>query len=312
MPPQLTLVHSMSQSHKAALIGAGPLAGLFAFVAWGVSGAYFHAVGFASALEILSHRIVWSVILTLVLIFALGRKASLMQLLSSARTIGVLCITSLLIAGNWLIYIWSVNHGHAIEASLGYYIMPLVMLVLGRIFLKETLNRIQVLSVVIVSLGVVNLLVFFGTLPWIALCLALLFSFYGLLRKLVPADPIAGLFVECLALLPVALIYLAWLQSQGKMAFLHTSTGNDAMLIGLGAMTTIPLVMFAFAARNMKFGALGLMQYINPTIQLCVAVLLFGEPFTQAHLITYIFVWCGMAIFTWDNLRTSRAARANS
>ncbi|OKH88980.1 permease [Thalassospira sp. TSL5-1] len=294
------------------MIGAGPLAGLFAFVAWGISGAYFHAVGFASALEILSHRIVWSVILTLVLIFALGRKAALMQLLGSARTIGVLCITSLLIAGNWLIYIWSVNHGHAIEASLGYYIMPLIMLVMGRIFLKETLNRIQILSVVIVSLGVVNLLVFFGTLPWIALGLAFLFGFYGLLRKMVPADPIAGLFVECLALLPIALIYLGWLQSKGDMVFLHTSTGNDAMLIGLGAMTTIPLVMFAFAARNMKFGALGLMQYVNPTIQLCVAVLLFGEPFTQAHLITYIFVWCGLAIFTWDNLRTSRAARANS
>ncbi|RCK43458.1 permease [Thalassospira profundimaris] len=302
----------MSQSHKPALIGIGPLAGLGAFCFWGISGAYFHAVGFAGAMEILSHRIVWSVVLTLVLIFALGRKASLLQLLGSARTIGVLCMTGLLIAGNWLIYIWSVNHGHAIEASLGYYIMPLIMLVLGRIFLKETLNRVQVLSVIIVSLGVLNLLAFFGTVPWIALGLAFLFGFYGLLRKMVPADPIAGLFVECLALLPIALIYLGWLESRDELVFLQTSTANQAMLIGLGAMTTIPLVLFAFAARNMKFGALGLMQYINPTLQLCVAVLLFGEPFTQAHLITYIFVWCGLALFTWDNLRTSRAARANS
>jgi chloramphenicol-sensitive protein RarD len=302
----------MSIANKPALIGAGPLAGLFAFITWGVAGAYFHAVGFADAMEILSHRILWSAILTLVLIFALGRKSALMDLLRSARTMGLLFITSLLIAGNWLIYIWSVNHGHALEASLGYYIMPLIMLVLGRVFLNEKLNRIQILSVVIVSAGVLNLLIFFGTLPWIALSLAFLFGFYGLLRKMIPADPIAGLFVECLTLLPAALIYLGWLQSNGEMAFLHTGPGHDALLIGLGVMTTVPLVMFAFAARNMKFGALGLMQYINPTLQLVVAVLLFGENFTHAHLITYIFVWCGLALFTWDNLRTARRLRANS
>jgi chloramphenicol-sensitive protein RarD len=144
------------------------------------------------------------------------------------------------------------------------------------------------------------------------MALALFFSFYGLLRKLIPADPIAGLFVECLTLLPFALIYLGWLQSTDQLAFLHTGIQNDAMLVGLGIMTTIPLVMFAFAARNMKFSALSLMQYVNPTIQMFVAVLLFGENFTRAHLITYIFVWCGMALFTWDNLRTARQLRANS
>jgi chloramphenicol-sensitive protein RarD len=302
----------MDQTKKPALIGAGPLAGLAAFFTWGVAGAYFHAVGFAGAFEILSHRILWSALLTLILTFALGRRAELARLLGSARTLGVLIITSLLIAGNWLIYIWSVNHGHALEASLGYYIMPLIMLILGRFFLNEQLNRVQMVSVVIVTLGVLNLLVFFGHLPWIALSLAFLFGFYGLLRKMIPADPIAGLFVECLVLCPVALGYLVWENHQGTLAFLHTTPLHDAMLIGLGVMTTFPLVMFTYAARNMRFGALGLMQYINPTMQFFVAVFLFGEHFTRAHMITYILVWIGLAIFTWDNLQSSRRIRANS
>ncbi|MFH1804893.1 MAG: EamA family transporter RarD [Pseudomonadota bacterium] len=302
----------MATPKKPALIGPGPLAGLVAFLTWGLSGVYFKAVGFAGAMEILSHRILWSTLLTIILVFALGRRTALMTLLSSWRTVGILFVTSLLVAGNWLIYIWSVNHGHALEASLGYYIMPLIMLVLGRVFLKETLNRVQIISVAIVCLGVLNLLIFFGTLPWIALSLATLFGFYGLLRKMMPADPIAGLFVECLLLCPVGLVYLVWLQGTGNMTFLHTTMVNDLMLVGLGVMTTLPLVMFAFAARNMRFSALGLMQYLNPTVQFLVAVLLFGEVFTNAHLITYILVWAGLALFTWDNICTTRQSRRNS
>lgn len=302
----------MSSSQKPALIGAGPLAGLGAFVIWGFLGFYFKIIDFASPFEILAHRILWSAILTLTLVFVLKRRARLWDLLSSKRTMGLLFISSLLIAGNWVIYIWSVHIGHALEASLGYYIMPLIMLILGRIFFGEKLNRIQIVSVLICFAGVLNLLVFFGSLPWIALSLSLLFGFYGVIRKFVPADPIAGLFVECLLLSPMAFGYLVWLNASGTMAFTNLGIGHDALLVSLGAVTTIPLVLFAFAARNMKFSALGLMQYLNPTIQFFVAVLLLGETFTQAHMITYALVWIGLGIFTSDNLRTARQLRRKS
>ncbi|WP_417814657.1 EamA family transporter RarD [Thalassospira alkalitolerans] len=302
----------MSSSQKPALIGAGPLAGLGAFTIWGFLGLYFKIIGFTGPFEILAHRILWSVILTLLLVFALGRRAKLWELLSSARTMGLLFLSSLLIAGNWLIYIWAVHIGHALEASLGYYIMPLIMLILGRVFFGERLNRVQIISVIICCAGVLNLLIFVGSLPWIALSLALLFGFYGVIRKFVPADPIAGLFVECLVLTPFAFGYLIWLNASGDMVFGHLGIGSDVMLILLGAITTVPLILFAFAARNMKFSALGLMQYLNPTIQFFVAVLLFGETFTTAHMITYGLVWIGLGVFTWDNLNTARRMRAKS
>ena len=282
----------MSSQDKPALIGAGPLAGLGAFTIWGIFGLYFKMVSFAVPLEILSHRIIWSAVLTFAMIFALGRRKQLWVLISSAKTIGLLFLSSLLVAGNWVIYIWAVNTGNALEASLGYYIMPLIMLILARIFFAEKLNRVQILSVGICALGVLNLLVSYGHLPWIALSLSSLFGFYGVIRKFVPADPIAGLFVECALITQIALGYM--------------------LFIGLGVCTTIPLVLFAYAARNMKFSVLGLMQYLNPTLQFIVAVLVFGETFTSAHMVTYGLVWFGLGIFTWDNLRTVRKNRRNS
>lgn len=302
----------MSQQEKPALLGPGPLAGLGAFICWGFFGLYFKQVAYATPLEILSHRIVWSAILTLILVFMLGRRKKLWELISSARTIGLLFLSSLLVAGNWLLYIWAVNSAHALEASLGYYIMPLIMLILGRIFFAESLNRIQILSVAICTAGVLNLLVFYGEMPWVAVGLSTLFGFYGVIRKFVPADPIAGLFVECILLTPFALGYLIWLGSTGEMAFGNIGLVEDALLIGLGICTTVPLVLFAYAARNMKFSALGLMQYLNPTLQFFVAVLIFGEIFTNSHMVTYALVWFGLAIFTWDNLRSARQNRAKS
>ncbi|CAM3478211.1 EamA family transporter RarD [Thalassospira profundimaris] len=302
----------MSSQEKPALIGPGPLAGLGAFTIWGAFGLYFKQVGFAEPFEILAHRILWSAVLTLILVLALGRRKKLLELISSTRTIGLLFLSSILVAGNWVIYIWAINSGNALEASLGYYIMPLVMLLLGRVFFAEKLNRVQLVSVAICTIGVLNLLVFYGHLPWIALSLSTLFAFYGVIRKFVPADPIAGLFVECALLSPVTLGYIFWLESQGDAAFGHIGIAQDALLIGLGILTTIPLVLFAFAARNMKFSALGLMQYINPTLQFLIAVLVFGEAFTTAHMVTYGLVWFGLGIYSWDNLRTARQNRAKS
>lgn len=302
----------MSSTEKPALIGAGPLAGLGAFTIWGTFGLYFKQVAFAGPVEILAHRIIWSAVLTLVLVFALGRRKQLWALISSLKTIGLLFLSSLLIAGNWIIYIWAVNGGHALEASLGYYIMPLVMLTLGRVFFGEKLNRVQMLSVAICALGVLNLLVFYGHLPWIALSLSTLFAFYGVIRKFVPADPIAGLFVECALITPISLGYMFWLDRHGGAAFGTIGITQDALLIGLGICTTVPLVMFAYAARNMKFSALGLMQYLNPTLQFFIAVLVFGEAFTTVHMVTYALVWLGLGVYSWDNLRTARQNRRKS
>ena len=302
----------MSSQEKPALIGPGPLAGLGAFTAWGTFGLYFKQVAFAGPFEVLSHRIIWSALLTLVLVLALGRRKKLLELISSTRTIGLLFLSSLLVAGNWVIYIWAINSGNALEASLGYYIMPLVMLLLGRFFFAEKLNRVQMFSVAICAVGVLNLLVFYGHLPWSALSLSTLFAFYGVIRKFVPADPIAGLFVECALITPITLGYMFWLESHGGAAFGHIGIVQDALLIGLGVLTTIPLVLFAFAARNMKFSALGLMQYLNPTLQFLIAVMVFGEAFTTAHMVTYALVWLGLGVYSWDNLRTARQNRAKS
>lgn len=302
----------MSSTQKPALIGAGPLAGLGAFTIWGTFGIYFKLISFAGPAEILAHRIIWSAVLTLILVFAFGRRKELWKLISSVKTLGFLFLSSLLVAGNWLVYIWAVNSGNALEASLGYYIMPLVMLLLGRVFFAEKLNRIQMISVAICAVGVANLLVFYGHLPWIALSLSSLFAFYGVIRKFVPADPIAGLFVECAMLAPISLGYIFWLDSNGNSAFGTIGMTQDMMLIGLGIFTTVPLVMFAYAARNMKFSALGLMQYLNPTLQFIVAVLIFGETFTTAHMVTYTLVWLGLGVYTWDNLHRARQNRRKS
>lgn len=279
----------------------GVLNALGAFVIWGLSPLYYRAIGEAPALEILAHRAIWSLLLTLLLVGVTGQLRTFITLFRNFRIQLTLLLSSLLVSVNWLGFIWAVNNGKALEASMGYYIMPIIMVVLGRLFLDERLNRNQMISLLLVSLGVLNLLIAFQQLPWIALLLSLSFGFYSLVRKKVAVSALVGLTMECLFLAPLAAIYLFYLKHQGVLVFGSGEITFDLLLISSGLVTALPLILFTSASKRLRLGTLGLVQYLNPTCQFLLAVFLFNEPFSNHHLHTFILIWLGLTIFTLDS-----------
>jgi chloramphenicol-sensitive protein RarD len=223
------------------------------------------------------------------------------RLIRNPRIMATLCVSAILVSVNWLGFIWAVNNGKALEASMGYFIMPIVMVLLGRIFLEEHLNRRQLLSLVLVCLGVLNILFTLNQLPWIALLLSVSFGFYSLVRKTVAVNSLAGLTMECLLLSPVAVIYLLYLGTQDQLVFGSRGLGLDLLLAASALMTALPLIFFTSAARRLRLGTVGLIQYINPTCQFMLAVFLFDEPFTRHHLHTFVLIWLGLAMFSLDS-----------
>jgi len=286
----------------------GVLEAIGSFLIWGFSPLYYRAVGEAGSLEILSHRVVWSLFFCLILISLSGQTRALRQLFSQPRTLLTLFVSALLVSINWLAFIWAVNNDKALEASMGYFIFPIVMVALGGIFLNERLNRNQMLALALVVLGVLNLLLGQQQLPWIALLLAGSMGLYSLVRKKVPAGPLVGLTMECLLLFPVAALYLFYLERQGELRFGSATAWMDILLICSALMTALPLILFTSAARKLRLGTLGLLQYLNPTCQFLLAVFLFAEPFSQAHLYTFLLIWSGLALFSIDSQRRIRRA----
>jgi len=284
----------------------GVLEAIGSFLIWGFSPLYYRAVGEAGSLEILSHRVVWSLFFCLILISLSGQTRALRQLFSQPRTLLTLFVSALLVSINWLAFIWAVNNDKALEASMGYFIFPIVMVALGGIFLNERLNRNQMLALALVVLGVLNLLLGQQQLPWIALLLASSMGLYSLVRKKVPAGPLVGLTMECLLLFPVAAFYLFYLEQQGELLFGSATAWMDILLICSALMTALPLILFTSAARKLRLGTLGLLQYLNPTCQFLLAVFLFAEPFSQAHLYTFLLIWSGLALFSIDSRRRTR------
>ncbi len=284
----------------------GVLEAIGSFLIWGFSPLYYRAVGEAGSLEILSHRVVWSLLFCLILIAFSGQTRTLWRLFSQPRTLLTLFVSALLVSINWLGFIWAVNNDRALEASMGYFIFPIVMVVLGGIFLNERLNRNQLLALALVVLGVLNLLLGQQQLPWIALLLASSMGLYSLVRKKVPAGPLVGLTMECLLLFPVAALYLFYLEQQGELLFGSATAWMDILLICSALMTALPLILFTSAARKLRLGTLGLLQYINPTCQFLLAVFLFAEPFSQTHLYTFLLIWSGLALFSIDSQRRLR------
>ena len=287
---------------------AGMLAATGAFLIWGFSPIYYRAVGVAPALEILSHRVVWSLVFTLLLVGLSGQLRQVLNLFRDARVVGTLFLSSLLVSVNWLAFIWAVNNNRALEASMGYFIFPIVMVVLGGIFLKERLSFGQLAALLLVVSGVINLLFGYSRFPWIALLLAISMGFYGLVRKKVAVEALPGLTMECLLLSPVAVGYLITLYTGGELVFGSMGAGFDLLLACSALMTALPLILFTSATRILRLGTVGLLQYLNPTCQFLLAVLLFREPFTQAHLITFLLIWSGLVLFTLDS-RKGRSAR---
>lgn len=286
----------------------GLLFGVGAYTIWGLFPIYLKAVSDAPALEILVHRILWSVPFGAALIALRSQWGDVKAAFMNPKTLGLLAVSAIAISLNWLIYVWSVVNDRIFDASLGYYINPLMYVAAGVFILGEKMRRAQVVAIVLATLGVLVLTFGAGVFPWAALSLALLFTLYGFLRKTIAVGAMPGLFVETTLLSPLALIYLLWLLQSGTAVFLNQSASLDALLILAGPVTVIPLVLFALSARRLRLSTLGFLQYIGPTLQFMMG-LYYGEPFTWAHGVCFGLVWTALAIFSVDAARANRAER---
>ncbi len=282
----------------------GLILGIGAYVTWGLLPLYLKLLAGVPAFQVVAHRILWSVALLLLVVLAMRRGAAI-RAAARGRTLLLLCGSAGLIAVNWLVYIWAVQHAHVLEASLGYFINPLVNVALGIAVLGERVRRGQAVAIGIAAVGVLLLAVSGGGALWISLTLAVTFGVYGLLRKVAAIDALGGLTVETLLLSPFAAIFIAQAQMAGTGAF-GQSMRLDVLLVLAGAVTTAPLLMFAAAARRMRYATLGLLQYLAPTLQFLQAVLLFGETLKPVHIATFTLIWAGCALYAYDSVRGSR------
>lgn len=280
----------------------GILSAIGAYVLWGLLPVYWKLLKQASAMEILSHRVIWSLLFLLVLLvitrrIGLFRQETQEIIAQPRKMLGILAAAGL-ISVNWLVYIWAVNDNRIVETSLGYYINPLVNVLLGVLLLKEKLSRRQYFAVFLAGCGVLNLVVHFGTFPWVAVSLAISFSLYGLCKKTLRLGATTGIILETGLLAPVALVYLSWLHFAGGSIFGPALTVETILLVGAGVVTSLPLVLFANAANQLPLSMLGFIQYLSPTIALIVGVFLYHEPFTSAHAISFGLIWLALLIYS--------------
>jgi chloramphenicol-sensitive protein RarD len=258
------------------------------------------------ALEVVAHRMAWGLVAVAAWVTLRARWADVRAVASRPRTVARLAGSGALISVNWLLYIWAVVHDQVVEASLGYFVNPLVNVVLGVLVLRERLNRAQRIAVALAAAGVALLTLAHGRLPWIALALAISFGLYGLARKTVGADAVVGLLWETALMTPLAAAYLVVLGQRGTGAFGPSHPGTSALLALGGPVTAVPLALFAQGARALPLSTVGFLQYLSPSLQFLLAVLVFREPFTPAHAVTFAFIWAALAILTWDLRRRLR------
>jgi len=287
---------------SAGLDRRGLAAALAAFFIWGLSPIFFKALGWMSAAEIVSQRVLWSVPLLAIWLALSQGFGGVRAALRSPRLLGLLCFTTLCTGGNWLLYVWAVVHGRTVEASLGYFINPLLNVALGALVLRERLRPLQWLAVAMACIGVVWRVLTLGHLPWIALAVAGTFGAYGLLRKQAPIDAVNGLFIETVIALPVAVGYLLW-ATQHAAQHPPVDALHRLMLPAAGLITTVPLALFASGARRLPLSTLGLAQYLAPTLQFLCAILVLGEALGPGELWSFAFIWAGLAVYSWDAFR---------
>ena len=264
---------------------------------------YYHQLNSVPALETLCHRVVWSLVFSMVLLAATGRLGELVKTLTTARTFFGLLASGICVSVNWGTYIWAVAHDQALDASLAYFMLPLVTLGLGVILLREHLSKRQALAVGIVFLAVAILSIDRGNLPWIVVVLPVSFGLYGFVRKLVAVDAYVGVTIETMLVTPLALGYLLTRPEGG--ALLTESWTIKGLLLLCGPVTTIPLVLFGFATHHMKLGTLGLLQYVNPTLQMLVAAILLAEPLEPVRMVTFALIWLGLLVYLWPAAKRS-------
>ena len=279
-----------------------------AYFIWGFLPVYFNLLKAVPPLEVVAHRIVWSVLLLLAMLYFRRRLTALWEALTTGAMLLPMAATALLIGTNWLIYIWAVTNGHVAAASLGYFLNPLLNVLLGYMFLKERLTRWQWVAVALAGAGVAILATGALDALWISLSLALSFGTYGLIRKMAPVGPMVGLAGETIILLPLAIAALTVWTVQGTGHFGAISGGTDVLLVASGVVTAVPLLLFASATRQMPYATIGLIQYIGPTIQFLLAIFLYREPLTATHLITFPLIWAGLLLYSWDLWRQSQLA----
>lgn len=284
----------------------GILYGIGAYALWGFFPIYWKLLYQVPALQVIGHRIGWSFIVLIIFIIATKQWQVFRASAFNAKTIGIYAAAGVLLSINWLVYVWGVNAGFIVETSLGYFINPLLSVLMGVIFLRERLRPAQWIPVILAALGVAYLTFAYGRLPWIALSLAFSFGIYGLVKKLAPLGSLYGLTLETAIVFPIALIYLAFVQANGTGAFLNDSVKIDFLLAGAGIVTTIPLLMFASAAKQIPLTMLGILQYIAPTLQFLIGVFIYKETFDRSHLIGFGIVWVALIVFWVENFTAHR------
>ncbi len=280
----------------------GLFAALGAFTIWGLLPIYWKTVSQAVPIEILSHRITWSTLVTLMILLLWGKAGKLLHVLKDRRVVQRFVLTSILLSVNWLTYIWAVNSNYIVESSLGYYINPLVNVLLGVIFLKERLRKLQWTALFLAFLGVCYLTFGYGRFPWIAIVLAVTFGLYGLLRKTAPLPSLEGLCLETAILFVPALATLLYLASQGQSDFVHQDSNGRFLLAATGIVTSLPLLLFGYAAQKIQLSTLGVVQYLAPSIQLCIGLFVYGEAFPRQQMIGFGLVWCGLLIYAMEGI----------
>ena len=292
---------------------SGPLTAAIAYILWGLFPLYIKQIEQVPALQIVLHRSAWSAVFVFGLLVLLRRFGWLLPVLRQPRTLAVFSLSALLLGGNWLLYVWAVNTGRLLDASLGYFINPLVNVVLGFAVLHERPRPVQWAAVALAAAGVVWLAVGAGHLPWISVMLALSFGLYGLLRKTAALGAIEGLALETLLLAPLAVGGLAWLALQGEGVFGRGDLSTDLWLLAAGPFTAVPLLLFASGARRVSMATLGLLQYVSPSIQFGLGLFVYHEPFDTGRGIGFLLIWAALALYSaesWRMLRRSRAAAA--
>jgi chloramphenicol-sensitive protein RarD len=287
--------------------GRGLLLGIGAYALWGILPIYFKAIGEVGPVDIVAHRVLWSVPFLAILLAVFGGFTDVRSAIRSRRTVAFLSVTAVLIGTNWLLYVYAVTSGHILAASLGYYLNPLINVLMGRAILKERLGPLQWAAVAIAAAGIAGLAIQAVGQLWLSLALAVTFATYGLLRKVAPVEAVAGLAVETGLLFPGALLWLGWGIAAGEPAF-GPANRDWALLLFAGVASTVPLILFTAAARRLAYSTLGMLQFLAPTLQFGCAVLLYGERFTPWHAIAFGSIWLALALYVIALIRAPKAA----
>jgi chloramphenicol-sensitive protein RarD len=295
-----TVIHAAKTAAEETRDGV--ICALLAYLMWGVLPVYFKLVGAVAPLEVLAHRVIWAAPFGAVIILARRQGTEVWRAMTSPRMLAFLTISAAMIALNWLLYIVAVQRGQIFQASLGYYINPLMYVIVGVVFLGERLRRFQLVAVVLAAFAVTILTIIGGEIPWIALSLAILFTIYGVIRKRVAIGGMPGLFVETLVLLPLAMGYWLWLMNTGMSDFSSSDPFLSFLLVLAGPITILPLLLFVLAARRLPLSLIGFLQFIAPTLQFVMG-LLYGEVLTMAHMLCFGLIWIAVAFFVLDAWR---------